>query len=117
MKFYDRKEIKDLLAYLRVIFNNDDVVSMKRIINTPTRKIGAKSIEIIDIYKENFGISYLDLFENIDEVEELKPMAKNAIKNFSEIMKNLIDKSEKVEVAELIKEIIAKTNYEEYITD
>jgi DNA helicase-2/ATP-dependent DNA helicase PcrA len=38
-KFYDRKEIKDLLAYLRVIFNQNDVVSMKRVINTPPRKI------------------------------------------------------------------------------
>jgi DNA helicase-2/ATP-dependent DNA helicase PcrA len=39
LKFYDRKEIKDLLAYLKFIFNSDDVVSFKRIINTPTRKI------------------------------------------------------------------------------
>jgi len=117
LKFYDRKEIKDLLAYLRVIFNSDDVVSMKRIINTPTRKIGAKSIETMDIYMYNFWIWFLDLFENIDEVEELKPAAKKSILNFSEIINILIKKSENIEVAELIKEIIHLTKYVDYITD
>ncbi len=117
LKFYDRKEIKDLLAYLRVIFNSDDVVSMKRIINTPTRKIGAKSIETMDTYMYNFWIGFLDLFENIDEVEELKPAAKKSILNFSEIINILIKKSENIEVAELIKEIIHLTKYVDYITD
>ncbi|USN59407.1 MAG: hypothetical protein H6767_01380 [Candidatus Peribacteria bacterium] len=54
LKFYDRMEIKDMLAYLRVIYNPDDVVSMKRIINTPSRKIGAKTIEVLDQYRDNF---------------------------------------------------------------
>ena len=47
-------EIKDLLGYLRVIHNPNDIVSMKRVINTPTRKIGPKSIEIMDNYRANF---------------------------------------------------------------
>ncbi len=117
LKFYDRKEIKDLLAYLRVIFNSDDVVGMKRIINTPSRKIGAKSIEVMDTYMNNFNIWFLDLFENISELEELKPAAKKSIINFSEIINNLIKKSENIEVAELIKEIIHLTKYIDYITD
>ena len=116
LKFYDRKEIKDLLAYLRVIFNPEDVVSMKRIINTPTRKIGAKSIEIMDIYMSNFWIKYLDLFENIDEIEELKPAAKKAITSFGEIFNLLKQKSNNIEVAYLIKEIIDTTEYIDYIT-
>jgi len=70
-KFYDRKEVKDLLWYLRVIHNQNDVVSMKRIINTPTRKIWARSIEIIDNYKENFWLTYPQIIENIDEIDEL----------------------------------------------
>jgi len=71
MKFYDRAEIKDLLSYLKVIHNPNDTVAMKRIINTPTRKIWAKSIEVMDNYKENFGLTYPQIIENIDEVEEL----------------------------------------------
>lgn len=117
LKFYDRKEIKDLIAYLRVIFNWDDVVSMKRIINTPNRKIGAKSIEIMDIYMHNFWIWYLDLFENIDDIEELKPAAKKSIILFAEMFNNLKQKSNNIEVADLIKEIIDSTEYIDYITD
>ncbi len=116
-KFYDRKEIKDLLWYLRVIHNPNDVVSMKRIINTPTRKIWAKSIETLDNYKENFWLTYTQIIENIDEVEEIKPAAKKAIKIFNEIFEDLVKYSEKEVVSKLIREIIKRTWYEEYITE
>gem|GEM_PF-4225910 len=55
---------------------------MKRVINTPTRKIGAKSIEILDNYKEGFGINYMQIISNIGEVEELKPAARAALDSF-----------------------------------
>ncbi len=117
LKFYDRKEIKDLLAYLKIIFNPEDLVSMKRIINTPTRKIWDKSVEILDNYSSNFWISYLEVMQNILEIEELKPAAKKAISDFNTIIEQLIIKSQKVEVIDLIKEILKLTNYENYITD
>ena len=116
-KFYDRKEIKDLLWYLRIIHNRNDLVSMKRVINTPTRKIWAKSIEILDIYKDNYWLSYPQILENIDEVEELKPWAKKAIWEFHCILHNLVKFSWKKVVSELIREIISSIKYEEYITD
>ncbi len=115
-KFYDRKEIKDLLAYLRVIFNPNDTVSMKRIINTPTRKIWNKSIETLDMYKENFWLTYPQIIENIDEVEELNSWAKNAIKNFNILFEDLVKLSHEILVSELIQKVIKMTNYEEYIT-
>jgi len=116
-KFYDRKEIKDLLSYLKTIHNPSDVVSMKRIINTPTRKIWARSIEIIDNYKENFWLTYPQIIENVDEVEELKAWAKNAIKNFNDIFENLVLFSEKNVVSELIREVVKATKYDEYLTE
>ena len=116
-KFYDRKEIKDLLWYLRIIHNRNDLVSMKRVINTPTRKIWAKSIEILDIYKDNYWLSYPQILENIDEVEELKPWAKKAIWEFQCILQNLVKFSWEKVVSELIREIISSIKYEEYITD
>lgn len=117
LKFYDRKEIKDLLAYLRVIHNSSDVVSMKRVINTPTRKIGTKSIEILDNYKESFGISYSQIISNISEVEELKPAAKSALDGFWKLLSGLIDLSHKIPVNELLSEIVKQTEYINYITD
>ena len=116
-KFYDRKEIKDLLCYLKTIHNPNDVVSMKRIINTPTRKIWARSIEIMDNYRENFWLSYPQIIENVDEVEELKAWAKNAINNFNEIFENLVLFSEKNVVSELIREVVRLTKYDEYLTE
>lgn len=115
-KFYDRKEIKDLLAYLRVIHNPNDIVSMKRIINTPTRKIWAKSIEVMDNYKENFWLSYPQIIENIDEIEELNSWAKNAIKNFNIIFEDLVRISHQKTVWELIRDIVKITDYEDFIT-
>ncbi|NVP17706.1 UvrD-helicase domain-containing protein [Candidatus Gracilibacteria bacterium] len=117
MKFYDRAEIKDLLAYLRVIHNPNDTVSMKRIINTPTRKIGAKSIEVMDHYKENFGLTYPQIIENIDEVEELNNGAKAAIKGFNIIFEDLVKKSHQIVVSELLREIVKTTKYDDYITE
>ena len=116
-KFYDRKEIKDLLAYLRVIHNFEDIVSFKRIINVPTRKIWAKSIEILDNYRENFWIWYFQIISNVDEVEELKPAARLSIKNFNQIINNLIKYSKELQVSELIKKIITEIKYEEYISE
>lgn len=114
-KFYDRKEIKDLLWYLKIIHNKNDIVSMKRVINTPTRKIWAKSIEVMDNYKESFWLWYLQIIENIDEVDELKPAAKKSLKFFLDIHNTLTTKSSNIVVAELIKEIINLVKYEEYI--
>jgi DNA helicase-2/ATP-dependent DNA helicase PcrA len=71
MKFYDRAEIKDLMAYLKIIYNPNDMIAMKRIINKPTRKIGDKTIEVLDIYREKFDKNYFQIIKNIDEVEEL----------------------------------------------
>jgi len=114
-KFYDRKEIKDILAYLRIIHNLNDVVWFKRIINVPKRKIWPTSISVLDNYKENFWLSYYDIISNIDEVVELKPMAKNSLKNFYNIVETLVKYSNEIEVAELIKKIISLVKYEEYI--
>jgi len=116
-KFYDRKEVKDLLWYLRVIHNQNDVVSMKRIINTPTRKIGPKSIQTMDQYREDFWLSYPQIMENVDEIEELKPWAKNAINAFNQIFLELVSKSNEIVVSELIRTIIKDVNYIEYLTD
>lgn len=115
LKFYDRMEVKDMLGYLRVIHNPNDVVWIKRIINTPTRKIGATTLAKLDEYRNAFGATYLQIFENIDEVDELNAGAKRAITNFYEIFLDLIEASKKKEVSELLDYIVEKIWYEEYL--
>lgn len=115
LKFYDRMEVKDIIAYLRVIHNPNDVVALKRIINTPTRKIWATTIKKLDEYKNNFWVSYYQILENIFEVDDLNAWAKQAIYNFYEILTYLINSSKELEVSWLINEIISKINYEEYL--
>lgn len=69
-----------MLAYLKVLYNKDDVVGFKRIINVPSRKIGAKSVSVIDMMRNDFGLDYLQIIENIDEVDDLRSNAKTALK-------------------------------------
>lgn len=116
-KFYDRAEIKDLLAYLKVIYNKNDVVSIKRIINKPTRKIGDRTIEVLDNYREKFDKNYLQIIENIDEIDELNSGAKNALKSFLELYKFLVERAKEMEVSYLLEEILKTTKYIDFITE
>lgn len=115
MKFYDRKEIKDILAYLRTILNPSDPVAFKRIVNIPSRKIGAKSIEILDGYRESFGIGYFEILENIMEVEDLRPAAKQALYDFYVLFNGFFEASKQLSVSHLIKNIIDSIWYEDFL--
>lgn len=80
LKFYSRKEIKDALAYFRIIVNTKDDVSFERIINVPRRKIGDKSIDILKNEAKSHELSMIQYVEKIDEFEsELKPSVINSI--------------------------------------
>ena len=71
-KFYDRKEIKDVIAYLRVLYNPEDSLSLVRILNVPKRSIGATSIEHLTDYAEENGISLFDALSTTDELPVTK---------------------------------------------
>jgi len=114
-RFYDRKEIKDILCYLKYVYNPSDSVSMKRIINTPARKIWPKSISVIDEYKNNFGLSYDDILSNADEIDDLWVAARNALKYFYQMIQDFRVKSKQVVVSELIKYILINSWYDEYL--
>ena len=74
-RFYDRKEIKDVIAYLKVIYNPDDSVSMKRIINEPKRKIGVATLDKIHRHEIEDGTSFYNIIKNIDLYDELKAVS------------------------------------------
>lgn len=110
LKFYDRMEIKDLLAYLKLIDNIGDDVSLKRIINVPKRSIGAKTVEKLEQYaREN----ELSLFESLTHVKEIigAGKAQNAIIGFSTMINTLRGFADILSVGELFEKVIELTNY------
>lgn len=115
LKFYDRMEVKDLLAYLKVILNPNDAVWIKRIINTPSRKIWSTTLAKLDDYRNNFWVSYIQILENVSEIEELNSWAKRSVFGFYEILLDLMEQSKRLEVSKLIDYIVSKINYEEYL--
>lgn len=117
LKFYDRMEVKDMLSYLRVIHNPNDVVGIKRIINTPSRKIGATTIQKLDEYRNNFWVAYTQIFENIEEVDDLNNGAKRSVAGFYEILLDLMEKSKTLVVADLLDYIVERIRYEDYLRD
>ncbi len=99
--FYSRKEIKDLIAYLNLIYNTSDSVSLERVINEPKRGIGAKTVSnLIDIAREK-GISLFDAIESGKELE------------FKKLILELIEDSKELSLSELIEDVLVKTGLRE----
>lgn len=110
MKFYDRKEIKDLISYLRFFINKNDDFSLKRIINLPTRGVGKKTIDNIE---ESSNKNHESMYETlINKRVKLSKKAESSINNFLEIFSS-IKKGEKLQV--IVSEILDKTGYIEML--
>src|SRR5699024_6836642 len=111
LKFYDRKEVKDIIAYLKIIQNPNDNISFKRIINTPKRGIGAATVEKLDDYAVGNDESMYSALYSVDEVPGLSKRAINALKGFMDIISNLMAKSEIMGIKNLVEDIIDSTGY------
>ncbi len=88
-RFYERREVKDMLAYLAAVVNRDDDIAMRRVINTPKRGIGDAAVEAIDALARGVGISFGAAIERLDEVVGLAPRSRAAIEGFSGLMDDL----------------------------
>ena len=111
LKFYDRKEVKDIVAYLKVLENPNDNISLKRIINTPRRGIGNATIEKIEEYAAGQNESIYASLLGIDCIDSLSPRAKNSIKPFVEMMNTLMAKKEIMGLKDFIEELISSNGY------
>ncbi|WP_198510365.1 DNA helicase PcrA [Bacillus solitudinis] len=113
-KFYDRKEIKDVLAYLRLIANPDDDISLQRIVNVPKRGIGATTVDKIGAYA---GGNDLSLYSSLQEVEQIGLSARvvTKLKEFSEQLGHWVEMQEYLSVSELVEELLERTGYREML--
>ena len=110
LKFFERKEIKDLTAYLRLLCNPLDNEAVLRVINVPKRGIGDKSIEVLQKYADGNGFSVFDGVFDCDLLD-LNNGAKSKIRSFKDIISSLIVDKETMTLTELVKSVIDKTNY------
>lgn len=109
-KFYDRKEIKDVLAYLRLLYNPEDSLSLTRIINVPKRNIGATTMEHVAAYAEEQGISLFEALSSTDEIPVTK-RARTSLENFAAMIFDLLNDIEGKNVLSLIETVIKQTGY------
>ena len=109
LKFYERKEIKDITAYLRLINNTSDNLSLKRIINEPKRGIGKTSIEEIEKIAINQQKSMYDIIKNASDYALNRVFANT--REFVETIEELIQEKDKVQLSELVKNTLTKTGY------
>ncbi len=110
LKFYDRKEIKDIVAYLKVVENPVDNISLKRIINTPRRGIGNVTIEKLEEFAEKTNDSLYGALLSLDDMN-LSARAKNSLKKFVDMMNNLMAKKELMGIKDFIEELIESSGY------
>lgn len=109
LKFYERKEIKDIIAYLRLIYNPSDNLSLKRIINEPKRGVGKTSIDNISKLSDSSNISMYEIIKNSADFG-LNRVFVNT-RDFIEQMEYLMAKKDELKISELIKETLNKTGY------
>ena len=110
LRFYDRKEIKDIIAYLRVVYNPNDDVSLARIINEPKRKIGNATLEKARNIAREKETSLYDVISHADDYPEFKTAIKKLL-GFSEIIQSLIKLKDTVTIEELTGRILNDTGY------
>jgi DNA helicase-2/ATP-dependent DNA helicase PcrA len=110
VKYYDRREVKDVLAYLRVITNPDDTVAAKRVVNVPKRAIGATSVGHADRFAEDAGISFFEALRRADDNPRLPARAQKAMLEFIALTDHLTFLAEQGPAAGL-EAILSETGY------
>jgi len=118
VRFYDRKEIKDIIAYLRLLYQPSDRMSFSRIVNIPARGVGATSLEKFLQWQNNSGLDIIAALANVEQTSSLTSRAKTALAKFGESMRLLQAKIQAgIAPSDLIELLIEKIGYRDYILD
>ncbi len=110
-KFYDRKEIRDILAYLTLIVNPQDSMSFERVVNTPKRGIGMTSVDHLREFANDNNWSLLEAAENVDIANNISARTRVKIDEFGQLMRNLTKQAEFLNLTDLTEEILDKSGY------
>ena len=112
VRFYERKEVRDALAYLRVLANPADIVSLRRILNTPRRGIGDRAEACIEAFASRERITFSEALTRCEEVPGMAPRSANAVQQFADLMDELRALVEgKMPPAEVIEAVLDRTGY------
>lgn len=111
LKFYDRKEIKDAIAYLKLIYNVDDSQSLRRIINIPRRAIGEATLKHLQDYADKHDISLFKAILEAENIEELKSGTVSKLKNFAELIIKLQEAQLKYNLPEFLGLVLERSGY------
>ncbi|MEG2235844.1 MAG: 3'-5' exonuclease [Clostridia bacterium] len=115
LKFYSRKEVKDLTSYLKFLQNPSDTIALKRIINIPKRGIGDTAIDRLMQISDEKGCSLFDVIKDSNNYTDIRSSGNITI--FRELMLDLFYKKDKLSVSELMKEILKTTGYEKMLNE
>ncbi|MCH8061509.1 MAG: UvrD-helicase domain-containing protein [Chloroflexi bacterium] len=126
MKFYQRQEVKDITAYLKLIANPKDDVALARVINVPTRGIGQRTVDELSRIARDTETSMFGALEKIAQGEQLEgnalaslfaPRSLRALEDFHRLMKGLAEERGKLDLAELIEQTVERTGYKRHLLD
>ena len=117
VRFYDRKEIKDIIAYLKLIHQPRDRMSFSRIVNVPTRGIGETSLERFISWQVRTGMDIIEALHIVDEADGLTPRAKSALRGLGSLLYGMREAMIDSSPTDLIEHILRKTGYREYVQD
>ena len=113
LRFFDRKEIKDVLAYLTVVNNNNDMLRLKRIINEPKRGLGESTLTMLEEIIMDLNISPLDAMRNATDYPVLSKKA-NVLKSLAKMFDTLSGLSETLPLDKLLDELLDRSGYREF---
>lgn len=111
LKFYDRKEVKDIIAYLKLLYNRHDSQSIKRIINVPKRSIGDTTVKKVQEIANQMDYPFYDVLQNIEEYDDFSAGVKAKIRNFINILDKLDKNKDSLSLPEFIAFVIEETGY------
>ena len=117
VRFYDRKEIKDIMAYLRLIYQPSDTASFDRIVNVPARGVGARSLEIFASWRASAGLGLAESLAQVDDCPQLTPKARAGLAVISDIITSFREQVDELPPAALIDGLIRRLDYTHYLQD